>query len=374
MTYLRNTWYVAAWESEITRALSARDILGDSILMYRKQDGTPVALANRCPHRYAPLSMGRLKGDIVECGYHGLQFDCTGQCVFNPHPGGNGPIPRGAKVAQYPLIEKYGAVWIWMGLEAPDESRLPDIGWLEEPATRSGDYGFRRRNTREIRGMCVVDAHYELVVDNLLDISRLPCPSENRRTDIPEYLDHAKIEEAQEGAALWCTRLSQAGEASSDFKQYNSVLAEFKCDRLDSLRWTAPGHVAIVSNCWKSDTDKEHLTRLYVSTMLTPASDGKTWQFWSIARDFGLDSDEFDLVLRETAAAGLEKAEVEAVEAQWRYVNKLNLSDMRRVQLPVDTTPDRVRRALARMIAEEQGKEPIALAPASQHQTAHLTA
>jgi phenylpropionate dioxygenase-like ring-hydroxylating dioxygenase large terminal subunit len=376
MTFLRNTWYLAAWDNEVTRTLFARDIVGESVLMYRKQDGSPVAMANRCPHRFAPLSMGKLKGDVVECGYHGLQFDFTGQCVLNPHPGGSGPIPRGAKVAQYPLIERYGALWIWMGEKTPDESLLPDFNWLDEPPMRAGEIGRRRRDTREIRDMCVVNAHYELIVDNVLDLTHLPYLHEGGLGNHPKYLYNEKVENIQQGNTFWCKRSSQKVEASPDFERFNPKLAEFPCDKANAVRWNAPGHVVIVPTYWKSGTDKEHLTCLYISTMLTPASEGKTWQFWSLARNFALDSDEVDLAMRNAAAVGLEKEDVDVIETQWRYMGTADIFSLGLASLPGDITPNRVRRALAKMIAEEQSqtKEYRDPAPISEHQNVRLTA
>ena len=113
--FLRNAWYVAAWEHELTRALLPLTVLGEKIVFFKKQDGTIAALEDACPHRKLPLSMGRLKGDEVECGYHGLTFNCEGQCVQTP---GNQPPPPGAKVRVYPVRERYGLVWIWMGAAA----------------------------------------------------------------------------------------------------------------------------------------------------------------------------------------------------------------------------------------------------------------
>ena len=123
--FLRNTWYVGALSSELGQALHAVKMLNENIVMYRKQDGTPVALEDSCPHRRLPLSKGRLINDEVECGYHGLTFDCTGQCVKAP---GVAQIPRAAVVRQYPCAERYGMVWVWMGDAAlADESQIIDI-------------------------------------------------------------------------------------------------------------------------------------------------------------------------------------------------------------------------------------------------------
>ena len=85
--FLKNAWYVAAWDHEVGRTLTPKTILGENVVLYRKQDGTAAALEDACPHRKLPLSMGRIKGDEVECGYHGLTFDCSGTCTRVPGAG-----------------------------------------------------------------------------------------------------------------------------------------------------------------------------------------------------------------------------------------------------------------------------------------------
>jgi len=82
--FLRNYWYVAAYDHEIGRCPLGRIILGEPIVFYRLEDGTPVALEDRCAHRHLPLSMGTLVGDVLQCHYHGLRYDKTGTCVRVP--------------------------------------------------------------------------------------------------------------------------------------------------------------------------------------------------------------------------------------------------------------------------------------------------
>lgn len=343
MKYLRNVWYVAAWDKEVTRTLFAREILDESILMYRKENGMPVAMSNRCPHRFAPLHKGKLKGDVVECPYHGLQFDCTGQCIKNPHPHGNGPIPPRAKLTEYPLLEKWGVIWIWMGDKTPDESLLPDFSWLE-----------KRDQFREIRDVCVVNAYYELITDNVLDLTHLPFLHEGGLGNHPRNLERERVEDVQEGNTFWCRRGSEDVEASPDFQHFNPKLTEFKCDKTNAVRWNAPSHVGIFPKYWKTGTTDEQLTLLNIATMMTPASENRTWQFWSLARNFKLDSDEMDIVMRRAAAVGLEKEDVEMLEAQYENMGTSDINSLKLASLPGDVTPTRVRKALAKMIADEQ--------------------
>ena len=79
-----NAWYPAAWGHEIGRALAARTICGHDIVLYRRADGAVAALEDACWHRLLPLSMGRLVGDQVVCGYHGLVFNSAGRCTHMP--------------------------------------------------------------------------------------------------------------------------------------------------------------------------------------------------------------------------------------------------------------------------------------------------
>ena len=129
--YVRNAWYVGAWDHEVTRGMRRRILLDEPILFFRCEDGTPVALEDRCCHRQAPLSMGKLIGDIVKCPYHGLEFDQTGACVKVPS---QDRVPASARVKSFPVIEKNQWMWIWMGDPAKaDPALIEDFHWLDDP-------------------------------------------------------------------------------------------------------------------------------------------------------------------------------------------------------------------------------------------------
>jgi phenylpropionate dioxygenase-like ring-hydroxylating dioxygenase large terminal subunit len=79
--FLRNCWYAAGWSKDFAvEQLYAVTILNEPIVIYRKEDGAPAALQDRCCHRLAPLSMGRLEGENLRCMYHGLKFAPSGRC------------------------------------------------------------------------------------------------------------------------------------------------------------------------------------------------------------------------------------------------------------------------------------------------------
>src|SRR5580704_15135824 len=113
--YLRNAWYVAATVDELASArLLARTLLNEPIVFFRDaKTGTVAALEDRCCHRGAPLSAGEIEERGLMCGYHGLVFDRNGRCV--DMPGSHGRIPANARVRSYPVAERAGFLWIWMG-------------------------------------------------------------------------------------------------------------------------------------------------------------------------------------------------------------------------------------------------------------------
>ena len=99
--WIRNAWYVAAWTHEIEPGrIHARTIIDQPLVLYATSDGSIVALEDRCPHRFAPLSLGRLEGDALRCMYHGLKFAPDGKCIEIP---GQKLIPQSACVRRFPL-------------------------------------------------------------------------------------------------------------------------------------------------------------------------------------------------------------------------------------------------------------------------------
>ena len=129
--FIRNTWYVAAWDHEVTRGPTGYIFLNEPVVLFRKEDGKPVALEDRCAHRRLPLSKGYLKRDDIVCGYHGVTYNCAGHGVHVP---GQTSIPAWARVKSYPVVEKYKCIWVWMGdRNKADESLIPDFHWADKP-------------------------------------------------------------------------------------------------------------------------------------------------------------------------------------------------------------------------------------------------
>ena len=158
--FLQNAWYVAMQSGRVEAGLNPIAMLGERLVLFHGADGKLAALEDACPHRKLPLSMGSLEAGIVSCGYHGLCFDATGRCVRAPT---QAKIPGNAFVRSYPVVEKYGLVWIWMGDPAlADDNRLPAFADYDNP-----DWGLTPGGMLECR------CHYLYLLDNLLDPSHV---------------------------------------------------------------------------------------------------------------------------------------------------------------------------------------------------------
>jgi vanillate O-demethylase monooxygenase subunit len=157
--FITNAWYVAAFGSEIGRTLLRRTILGRSLVLYRTQAGVPVALEDRCVHRSFPLSLSKLDGDTIVCGYHGMRYDCSGRCLEVPSQPQTG---SGLGVRAFPLVEDGAFIWIWMGEREADPATIPDMGnWVRDASWPASSHYFDLK------------ANYIALHENLLDLSHL---------------------------------------------------------------------------------------------------------------------------------------------------------------------------------------------------------
>ncbi|NOW45153.1 vanillate O-demethylase monooxygenase subunit [Novosphingobium sp. SG751A] len=158
----KNGWYVAAFCHEVGEELLSRWILNQPVVLYRKADGTAVAVQGRCPHRHFPLGASKRVGDAIQCAYHGITFDAAGACTFVPS---QERIPGVYTIKAYPLVERGLWAWIWPGDPAlADESLIPDMGDIGYSLP-----GYHARALFYHR----VEGRYQLLNDNLLDLSHL---------------------------------------------------------------------------------------------------------------------------------------------------------------------------------------------------------
>ncbi len=158
-TLIRNAWYVAAHAHECSETPLARTLLGEKVVLFRTPDGQAAALEDRCCHRLAPLSKGDVEADGIRCRYHGIKFAPSGQCLEIP---GQDRISPKFCVKHFPLVERDGLLWIWMGeASQADPSLIVDCHWNVDPAWPAA------------HGYLHYQADYRLIIDNLLDFTHL---------------------------------------------------------------------------------------------------------------------------------------------------------------------------------------------------------
>lgn len=337
--YLRNhTWYVADWGHAVGRALRQIEIMGEKIVIYRTEAGDPVALEDACPHRKLPLSMGRLKGDEVECGYHGLTFDCSGACIRVP---GQSMIPAKARVHSYPVVERYDLIWIWMGDPAlADPDKILKIEHWGDPA-----WGFNTGPVMEL------DCNYLLVTDNLLDPSHVSwvhpgsfaqAACEETPLDIDIAADGVTVSRWMsdvEVAPLYQPLVPFAGR--SDRLQHYEV--RFPALAVIKAIFTPAGG----GGRGKPLPDDTFIMESY--NLMTPVNERQTRYYWFQLRNVKADCAETSAFMSKgiKAAFDEDKAILNAVQ------KGLDNARVRPIDLAIDGGPLRFRRLLEKMIAAE---------------------
>jgi phenylpropionate dioxygenase-like ring-hydroxylating dioxygenase large terminal subunit len=337
--WMRNCWQVAAFAGEVGEALVARTIMDERIVLFRDETSAVVALEDRCPHRIFPLSKGRYVDGVVECGYHGLRFDSSGRCVGIP---GQPSIPARARVASYPVIERYGWVWVWIGeSERADASLVPtDFAWAEQAGWRT------------VRGYTHFAANYQLLVDNLLDLSH--------ETFVhSDLIGNAAVAESPVRAEIVDGRYVKAQRFMPNcvpapfYREVNAILG--RIDRYHATYYTPPAYVLVESSARPTGSDDESLlTERRNMFPLTPETRTSTHMFWAVARNNRLDEPELDQLILEKGALTQEQDRA-VLEEQQRLIG-----DVPEVRFPfsirVDAGP-----TLGRRLHETLLREPNAL-------------
>ncbi len=289
---IRDQWYVAAYGREVGPDLLARTILGEPIVLYRTQDGRPVALADRCVHRRFPLSAhpSRLVGDVLVCGYHGFSYDPSGACVAVP---GQTRVPRTARVAGYPVVEQDSFVWVWIGDPAlAAGSAPPRAPWLADPAWTT------------VSGMEPLAARWSLLVDNLMDLSHETYLHAGY-IGTPEVAATPIITEVDETARV--VRVSRhMADAECPVFYSRSTGIQGRITRWQDIEYHPPclyllhsrvAPVGVLPGPDGRDEDAFHVEVVYA---ITPSTPGSTYDFWAVARDFALEDEEVSTFLRDS--------------------------------------------------------------------------
>jgi len=154
-----NFWYPVCLATELTAdAPQKARILGLPFVAFRDGEGQAHVLSDTCVHRGGALHKGKVAGGRLACPYHGWQFDGAGRCALIPSLGPDGPIPARAKVDSYPVTERYGIVFAFLGdLSETERPALYEVAEYGQPGWRAGLVTFD------------IDAYFERSIENGLD-------------------------------------------------------------------------------------------------------------------------------------------------------------------------------------------------------------
>lgn len=338
MTYLMNAWYAAGWSEELADKPLGRRLLDQPVVMYRLPTGEATALEGRCPHRFAPLHLGKIVGSDIQCPYHGLRFGPQGHCTFNPQ--GGGAKPQAMRVRAFPLIERHGALWIWMGApERADPSLLPDYGFLEGPGLTC------------LRGYLHAKANYELLTDNILDLGHVDFLHET--TLGCEATARAKTTVRREGNTIHCDRW-MADDLQGPLPSW---LFERIGQRVDSwldVKWDPPALMTLTYGMTDVGGDRTAGRQTLNVHFMTPETATSTHYFWASARAFRTAEPGLDEQMREGIKAAFAMEDMPMIEAQQQMMGTTDLWSLKPVMLAGDAAPVQARRILARLIEAEQ--------------------
>lgn len=334
MTWLRNTWYQAGWCDEVRPGSPlVRTILEQPILFYRTSEGSVAALLDRCPHRFAPLSAGRIEGDRVMCGYHGLAFGPAGACVHNPH----GPVTSRMRVKAYPVIERHTAIWIWMGdPEKADAARIPDLSFIDETPEAA-----------RIAGFMPTRANYQLLTDNILDLSHADYL---HPTTLGGMMTGSKARSREEGDTVVAEWLSEGCDPPPAFK---AMVPQGKADIWTEVVWQAPAVMVLGTAAKSAGVARTPADESYTLHNMVPETATTTHYFFCSTRRFLTNDENFTAYLRQALTQAFQGEDKPMLEKQQARMGTDDLWALEPILLPIDAAAVRVRRKLDRLIAAE---------------------
>ncbi len=337
----KNAWYVACTPDEIDKGPLGRKICGESIAFYRGDEKRVAALEDFCPHRGAPLSLGRVCEGKLVCGYHGLSMGCDGKTVSMP-----GQRVRGfPAIRTFPVEERYGFVWVWPGDAAlADKALIPHQEWFDNDAWAFGG------------GLFHIACDYRLMIDNLMDLTHETYVHSNSIGQ--KEIDEVPCKTQVDGNQVVTSRFMENIEAPPFWKMAlrgNGLADDVAVDRWQICRFTPPASVMIevgVAHAGHGgyNASAEHKVYSVVVDFMTPETDTSIHYFWGMARKFKPEDQALTDSIRE-GQGKIFSEDLQMLELQQR--NLLDHPERALLMLNIDAGGVQSRKILDRMMAAE---------------------
>lgn len=339
--FVYNAWYIGAWADEVKpQGLLGRVLLELPVVFYRTQDGTALALEDRCCHRALPLSHGCVIGDQLQCGYHGLVYDRNGLCVKVP---GQERVPAQAKVRSYPVVEQDEMLWIWMGDPAlADPALIVRHPWHNDPAWVW------------IKDRYSINANYQLITDNLMDLTHVGYVHQRTIGGTPQAHSDAETKTIRSETGVRVTRWMPNSVPPPAY------VAAFKfntptVDRWMEIDFFPPAAVRIHTGAKDLNTGAGEGNRsggiaFMGLNLQTPETEKTTHYFWSGARTYEEGEPELRTKLLTSLPITFAEDKV-VVEAQQASIDRQDGAPL--VMIASDAGLVHARRLVASMIENE---------------------
>lgn len=327
-----NMWYVAALSSELDDKPVAKMLLNEPVVLFRTQDGKAHALEDRCCHRSLPLSSGTMEPEGLRCGYHGLLFNGDGKCIEIP---GQEKIPSKAKVMQYHIAEKDALIWIWFG----DAQH-------SQPVEPPPSYEFHHHPDFMFGGdIYHYDAPYQLVHDNLLDLSHLGYVHLKTIGGNAKIHMNAEMNVIQQGNSVKVVRHmlnSVPPPTYSAAYPFGETI-----DRWQEIVFH-PSHLEIWTGAVEHNTEAVddparggfHMRGFHA---LTPETEESCFYIWTMASNPTSNCDEvMQKVIEQTKFTFDEDKSI--IETQYKNMKRFGVK--KHIDIHVDVAPNRARRII----------------------------
>lgn len=342
MPFLKNCWYMAGFSEELNEGPLGRDLLNQKIVMYRTEAGDVVALGDICPHRFAPLHLGRVFGDTIRCPYHGLKFDRQGKCVENPV--GNHHVPRAAQVPVFAVREIDGMLWLWFGEDVPDEDKIVRFEVFQQPD-----------EWPSIEMRIPVEAPYMLVSDNLLDLSHAEFLHSDLAT--PGSNDRVQTTVSQEGDMVISDNWRPSEPITNAFRAAMGPSAPDVVDHHSIVKWFPPAVLHLDISARPVGAPPNEGVKSITAHCITPETKTTCHYFIKSARNYGTASPQFTERGKKLVEKAFVKEDKTMIEAQQRNLGERSFDEANPIILSSDKAAVLARNVMrAKLKAQEASR------------------
>ncbi|MEM8542379.1 MAG: aromatic ring-hydroxylating dioxygenase subunit alpha [Cyanobacteria bacterium P01_H01_bin.119] len=287
----RRFWYPVVPIANLAEGPKGFQLLGEPIVIWLDQDGAPAAVRDRCCHRTAKLSLGRVEDGRLCCPYHGWEFDNHGGCVRVPQLKPNAAIPRAYRVDAFQCVERYGYAWVCL------DEPIMDIPYIPETVNPEFRVIHEFYEPWRCSGLRVMENELDLAHPTFVHTETFG----SEEHPIPDALDITRTETGIHVAGI-------LGVVNPDLQQQNLKMDNAQTVRTLDMDWFMPFTIRLRINY------PNGLSHVVVNTM-TPIDDGTSQMVqFCVRNDTEADTKAADVVAFDRAVTLEDKRILESTD------------------------------------------------------------